>query len=135
MFFEFNNVKKKDWFRMEKIPKNNDVFKPISNNSDSKCLISEFKGTPSNSFLPKEENISKRLFDEIEPSQDDEDAKNWEGNTWRIEYFPFCDSNLCEENKTELNPIKNSSWNTKYSYNNIYIKNKKKIKFKKNFNS
>ena len=94
---------------MKKIAKNNDDFKPISNKSDLKSLISEFKGTPSNSFLPKEENISKRLFDEIEPSQDDEDAKNWEGNTWRIEYFPFCDSNLCEENKTELNPIKNSS--------------------------
>ena len=61
---------------MEKIPKNNDVFKPISNNSDSKCLICEFKGTPSNFFLQKEENVSKRLFDEIEPSQDDEDSKN-----------------------------------------------------------
>ena len=94
---------------MEKIPKNNDVFKPISNNSDSKCLISEFKETANNSFLQKEENVSKRLFDEIEPSQDDEDTKYWEDNNWRIEYFLFCDSNLCEENKTELNPIKNSS--------------------------
>ena len=93
---------------MEIRSNNNAQFGPINNVSNSNNIIFNFKESSNNFSFSNEGNESKKLFDEYEPSKDDEDAKYWEDNTWRIDYFYFCDSNIGDDNKTELNPIKNS---------------------------
>ena len=62
---------------------------PQIKSSQSKLHFSINKAISFNLFHLTENYPSKALFEALEPSFDDEDAKIWEDNTWRIEYFSF----------------------------------------------
>ena len=62
---------------------------PEIKSSQSKLYFSINAAISFNDFHFKENYPSKALFEALEPSFDDEDAKIWEDNTWRIEYFSF----------------------------------------------
>ena len=82
-------------------------------NIASNILSSKIKSTKSKLYFAINERISfnvfyltenypsKALFEDLEPSFDDEVAKIWEDNTWRIEYFFFLKEKIM--NKKELN--------------------------------
>ena len=86
---------------MEKIENNKAFLNPIKNISHPKFLIPNIKES-SNDFSLSNEEI-ENLFDEFEPSQDEQ---HWDDHTWKSNYLSYCDSNIVEINKTELNIMK-----------------------------
>ena len=93
---------------MEKIENNKAFLNPIKNISHSKFLIPNIKESSndikesSNDFSLSNEEI-ENLFDEFEPSQDEQ---HWDDHTWKSNYLSYCESNIVEINKTELNIMK-----------------------------
>ena len=66
-----------------------DKLAPEIKSSQSKLCFAINEAISFNAFHLIDDYPSKALFEALEPSFDDEDAKIWEDNTWRIEYFSF----------------------------------------------
>ena len=87
-FFNFYILKK---VKQNDMQSKNSCHKkvPEIKSSQSKLYFSINEAISFNEFHLTENYPSKALFEALEPSFDDEDAKIWEDNTWRIEYFSF----------------------------------------------
>ena len=83
---------------MEQKTHKSNPFSLLDGGSATKQSIFNGKVIPINIFPSKGKNISETIFNALESILDDNDAENWENNSWRMDYFSWLKETINKSN-------------------------------------